>query len=53
MTWLIIALRPFGSLILFGLICLPIKLAIRKWCPPRIASLLLHEYGKRNRGRWN
>ena len=32
--WLIaVLLKPFGALILFGLIALPIRLAIERWLP--------------------
>lgn len=26
-------LKPLGALILFGLICLPIRLAVQRWMP--------------------
>ncbi len=47
MTWLIaVVLRPFAALLLFGLICLPARLAVQKWLPPgRLKSLLLLRVG--------
>lgn len=34
MTWALgIALRPFGALLIFGCIALPIRMAIAKWVP--------------------
>ena len=42
MTFLAIALKPLAALIMFGLICLPIRLAVQKWFPEsRIKRLLL------------
>lgn len=43
-------LRPLAALILFGLICLPVRLAVQKWLPPgRLRSLLLFQL-KRSTG---
>lgn len=46
--WLIaVVLRPLGSLVLFGLICLPARLAVQRWVPPgRLKSLLLKRVGR-------
>lgn len=48
MEWLIaVVLRPVASLVLFGLIALPVRLAVQKWAPPgRIRSLLLKRVGR-------
>lgn len=48
MTWLIaVVLRPFAALVLFGLICLPVRLAVQRWVPPgRVKSLLLRRVGR-------
>jgi hypothetical protein len=48
MEWLIaVVLRPFAALVLFGLICLPARLAVQRWVPPgRVKSLLLLRVGK-------
>jgi hypothetical protein len=58
MTWLIaVVLRPFAALVLFGLICLPARLAVQKWMPPgRLRSLLLTEVRRKrvaaDKRRW-
>jgi hypothetical protein len=51
MSWLLaIALRPFGALLLFGLICLPARLAVQRWMPEgKVKRLLLSRIGKPNR----
>jgi hypothetical protein len=43
MSWLLaIALRPFVALLLFGLICLPARLAVQRWMRDgRLKRLLL------------
>lgn len=48
MTWLwAVILRPFIVLAVFGLICLPIRLAVQRWVPPgRVRSLLLLRVGR-------
>lgn len=48
MSWLIaLVLRPFVALIVFGLICLPARLAVQRYMPPgRLKSLLLLRVGK-------
>lgn len=48
MEWLLaVTLRPLVALVLFGLICLPARLAIQKWVPPgRLRSLLLLRVGR-------
>jgi hypothetical protein len=48
MTWLIaVVLRPFAALVLFGLICLPVRLAVQRWLPAgRVRSLLLTRVGR-------
>ena len=34
MTWLLaVVLKPFAALVLFGLICLPARLAVQRWMP--------------------
>jgi len=34
MTWLLaVIFRPIAALILFGLICLPARIAVQKWMP--------------------
>jgi hypothetical protein len=46
--WLIgVVLKPFAGLILFGLICLPARLAIQQWMPNgRLKRLLLFRLSK-------
>jgi hypothetical protein len=41
--WLIaLILKPFAALVLFGLICLPIRIAVRRWLPEgRLKRILL------------
>ena len=48
MTWVIaVVLRPFAALVLFGLICLPARLAVQKWMPDgRTKRLLLLRVGR-------
>lgn len=48
MTWaLAAALKPLGALILFGLICLPVRIAVQKWMPDgKLKRLLLRPVGK-------
>ena len=49
MTSVMIAmiLRPFAALVLFGLICLPIRLAVQKWLPEgRLKRILLFRIKK-------
>ena len=43
MTWLLaVVLKPIAALILFGLICLPARLAVQRWMPAgRLKKLLL------------
>lgn len=43
MTWLLaVVLKPIAAMILFGLICLPARLAVQRWMPPgRLKTLLL------------
>jgi hypothetical protein len=43
MTWLLaVVLKPFAALVLFGLICLPARLAVQRWMPDgRLKRLLL------------
>jgi hypothetical protein len=41
-TFWIMLLKPFGALIVFGLICLPGRLAVEKWVPEgRLKRVLL------------
>jgi hypothetical protein len=49
MTWLFaVVLRPFVALVLFGLICLPVRLAIQRWVPDGVVKrFLLLEVRKR------
>jgi hypothetical protein len=48
MSWFIaIALRPFASLVLFGLICLPARLAVQRYMRDgRMKRLLLSRVGR-------
>lgn len=50
MTWLVaVVLRPFAALVLFGLICLPARMAVQRWMPPgRLKRLLLTELKRAN-----
>ena len=42
-------LRPIAALILFGLILLPIRMAVIRWLPPgRIKSILLLPVGRKH-----
>lgn len=45
MSWLLaVVLKPFFALILFGLICLPARLAVMKHMKPgKLKSLLLYK----------
>lgn len=45
MTWVLAAIfRPVLALILFGLICLPIRLAFQRWMPPgKVKDFLLRD----------
>lgn len=51
--WLALILKPLGALILFGLICLPARLAVQRWLPPgRLKRLLLRDLQpRRHTGR--
>ncbi len=51
MTWLLaVVLKPLAALILFGLICLPARLAVQRWVPNGpVKRLLLKEIGQRKR----
>jgi len=47
-TYIAIVLRPFVALIVFGLILLPIRLAVQRWFPEgRVKKLLLYPVKKR------
>jgi hypothetical protein len=48
MTWLLaVVFRPLAALVLFGLICLPARMAVQRWMPQgRLKSLLLLRVGK-------
>lgn len=48
MSWLLaVVLKPLGSLVLFGLICLPARLAVQRWMPEgRTKRLLLKRVAK-------
>lgn len=48
MTWMIaVLLRPFAALLLFGLICLPARLAVQKYMKDgRMKRLLLLRVGR-------
>lgn len=43
MTWLLaLIIKPFVALVVFGLICLPARLAVQRWMPEgRVKRLLL------------
>lgn len=44
MTWLLaLVFRPIAALILFGLICLPARMAVQRMKPGKLRSLLLYE----------
>lgn len=45
MTWLLaLIFKPIAGLILFGLICLPGRIAVQKWFPEgKLKKLLLYE----------
>jgi hypothetical protein len=47
--WLIaVVLRPLAALVLFGLICLPARLAVQRWMPPGVLKrLLLKQVGRK------
>jgi hypothetical protein len=51
MTWLLaVVLKPIAALILFGLICLPARLAVQRWMPAgRLKRLLLTDLQRRGR----
>lgn len=45
-------LRPFAALVLFGLICLPARMAVRRWMPEgRVKSVLLSPVGRKKPAR--
>ena len=52
-TWLLaVVLKPFFALVLFGLICLPARLAVQRWMPEgKLKRLLLREVRKRVAGQ--
>ncbi len=52
MEWLIaVVAKPLGALVLFGLICLPARLAVKRWVPEgRVKRLLLTELRKQPSG---
>jgi hypothetical protein len=46
-VYLAMVLRPIAALVLFGLICLPVRLAAKKWLPEGwLKRLLLTEIRK-------
>jgi hypothetical protein len=49
MTWLLaVVFRPLAALVLFGLICLPARMAVQRWMPQgRLKSLLLAQVGRK------
>lgn len=49
MTWaLAVIFRPIAALILFGLICLPFRIAVQKWMPNNgFKRLLLTPIGRK------
>ena len=53
MTWLLaVILRPVAALIMLGLICLPVRLAVQHWMPAgRLKSLLLKPVGPKQPAR--
>ena len=47
-VFLAMALRPIAALILLGLICLPVRLAVQRWWPEgRVKRVLLIRIGKK------
>lgn len=46
-TWLVaVVLRPIIILVVLGLICLPVRLAVKKWLPEgKLKSILLKKVG--------
>lgn len=53
MTWLLaVIFRPIAALILFGLICLPARLAVQQWMPEgKLKRLLLRPISRRHSDR--
>lgn len=53
MTWLLAVLvKPFVALVLFGLICLPARIAVQKWMPDgKMKRLLLKPVGPKQPAR--
>lgn len=48
-TLIALLLKPFASLILFGLIVLPIKMLLYRIIPPgKVKDLLFREFGKKS-----
>lgn len=42
MTWILaVIFRPIAALILFGLICLPFRIAVQKWMPNNVLKKFL------------
>jgi len=53
MTWMLaVIFRPLAALILFGLICLPFRIAVQKWMPNNgLKKLLLTPIGRKKPAR--
>lgn len=49
MTWMLaVIFRPIAALILFGLICLPFRMAVQRWLPNNgFKRLLLTPIGRK------
>lgn len=49
MTWMLaVIFRPIAALILFGLICLPFRIAVQRWMPNNgLKKLLLTPIGRK------
>lgn len=49
MTWVLAAFfRPLAALVLFGVICLPFRIAVQRWMKPgKLKSFLLTPIGKK------
>ena len=49
--WLLaLVLKPFAALVMFGLICLPARLAVQRWMPDGwVKRLLLREIVRKAR----
>ena len=50
MEWLLaVIIRPFAALVLFGLVCLPARIAVQRYMKQgKLKSLLLYKVGSTN-----